>query len=86
MTIELQFLGYSPEIYSLPLDESPFERLGVDGANEVLESAMMGDPDDNGWVSASAAGEDFQVRQMGLSQEAKDRINQAITNEIRGER
>lgn len=62
-TIQLQFRGYQPTTEQFPLDRSPFERVeSADQANEMIESALMGDEDEDGWVSAEIAGEDVRLR------------------------
>ena len=63
--IKLQFARYDPTNETLPLAASPFESIDdVDQANELIEQALDGVPDDTGWHVSDAAGEVFQVREI----------------------
>ena len=61
---QIQFAGYQPIRYSEP-DESPLEHIqDADEAWDIIQSALMSDPDAAGWHHGEAGGEDFQVRNL----------------------
>ena len=62
--VQLQFEGYAPQTFVLPLEESPFGGLDVDEANGVIRTTLMGDPDERGWINGTASGEEFRVREI----------------------
>lgn len=63
MKLQVQFAGYSPvDVDTENGTCAVFERLTATEAATALESAIMGDEDDDGWVVDEAGGETFQVR------------------------
>lgn len=78
MRVEIQFFGYKPFEIDLPADPSPFENVpDTVAATEIIHRTLMGNGDEDGWVTGDAEGELFQVRKSRRT--AKDDLLKACS-------
>jgi len=68
MKMEVQFGGYAPVTVDTTNGTcGVFERLTPSAAAAALETAAMGDADDDGWIAATIGGEECQLRETKMS-------------------
>lgn len=64
-TIEIQFLGYGPSVVAFPFaseEDNLLEHVGFEEANDIIDAALMGAVNDDGWIDVIAGNESFQLR------------------------